>query len=491
MTRASYIVLSLTGLLAGTALSACTQPAVTAPYTVTIENITVIDSANGARANMDVNLNDGVIASVTPHQKNRRDIGADITRINGTGKFMIPGLWDAHVHLAYDPNLNHETFFPLSIAHGVTSLRDTGGQLDLLAPSISAAKANPKSPDLYISGPLIDGRPAVYDGTAPGLPNLAVSADTPEEAENIVDDLAAANVDFVKAYEMLKPEVFGALTKRAQTHNLPIALHIPLSMTVEDAIAAGANDMQHLRNLELSCTSETQRLLMQRREMLDAHDGPAGKLRSQMHSQQRALALPAQDEGACDAVIKSLADNKVIQTPTLALSRTFLRSKFGDADYPKSFEYLPAKIGDAWAIRSAAVLGRTPSEASQAYDEWITDIMPRLRDAGVPIMAGTDAPIGFLTPGASLHQELYMLVEAGLTPLEAIDSATRVPATFLNLQKERGQIEDGMKADLVLLEANPLSDIRNIARISAVIKNGHVIDRAGLDDLLAAPRKQD
>ena len=471
------LLLTLTG---GALLVACSDPggAQLSVNSLLIQNITAIDAVHGMRENVDVLVIEGKIKTVGEHES-IDVITADI--LEGTGKYIIPGLWDAHVHLAYSPEITYETFFPLSLAYGITSLRDTGGHLDLLAPAIAAAASDAITPDLYISGPLIDGPLRVYAGQSASNPDLSVGVTTAEEAKMMVDDLAAAGVNFVKAYEMLSPEAFKAAAAQARKHNLPVAAHIPLSMSVMEAIEAGANDMQHLRNIEFDCAANAKALKEERQKMLAVNDAESpAALRGQIHSTMRALAIPQQDDLRCQAVIKALSDANVYQTPTLVVSRFFSRKLFADERYRQSFDLMPQATAQSWKDRSAKLDDYSVSAENAAFDDWVLSMIPRLRDGGVPIMVGTDAPIGFLTPGASLHEELAELVSAGLSPLEAIGSATLVPAKFLKLDNEVGAISPNMRADLVVLDENPLENIRNINSIYAVIKGGHLLDRGRL-----------
>lgn len=470
-------------------LSSCQDATLTGERITTIENVTLIDGLHAPQSDMTIIIIDDKIHSVS-----KAPIGAlkaeTITKIDGAGKYLIPGLWDAHIHLTYTDGLDHTTFFPLSIAHGVTSLRDIGGHLDKLADARVLSAADDKQPNLYVSGPLIDGPEPVYAGQSAFNPNLAVGVGSIEEAEAQVDKLAAQGVDFLKAYEMLSPESFKAVITRAKTHGLKVAAHPPLSMTALEAAEAGASDFQHLRNLELACARNAGELQSERIKMLAANEtADASKLRSAIHKAQRAKALANQSDENCDELIKTLAQNNVFQTPTFTINRFLTKPVFGNASFRETFKLVPPSIGKGWEVRSSRLLHNQADDAAKAFDDWAMSMIPRLNQAGVPIMAGTDAPIGFLTPGASLHEELVFLVEAGLSPQQALKAATYTPATFFGLEKTTGTIANGMTADLVLLNANPLDDIRNVAKIETVIKHGYIIDRAELDRLKALPSK--
>lgn len=479
-------------VIAGVCLSVagCADKADEGQNYLIIENATAIDAVHGVREQVDVIVVDDKIKAVGAEAAS--DLSAAqrsrAITIDATGKYVLPGLWDAHVHLTFTPGIDYRTFFPLSLAHGVTSLRDTGGHLEALAPAIAAADSDDITPDLYVSGPLLDGPLRVYDGGSPSFPDISIGVSSPAEAERIVDELAAAGVDLVKAYEMLSPEVFSAILARAESHGLPVAAHTPLSMSATQAAQAGASDMQHLRNLEFDCAEDPSGLLAVRREMLTANDAPSpGALRGAIHRSQRAAALGQQNEDACEALVATLAAAGGFQTPTLVIVRFLINRHFEKEAWRETYNLMPAEIAQGWRERSDRLSGFNADDLAIAHDNWIKDMIVRLQNGGVPIMAGTDAPIAFLTPGASLHEELALLVDAGLTPIDAIAAATHTPASFFGLEDELGAVYPGMNADLVLLHANPLDDIRHVAAIEAVVKSGHLLDRAALDALLTAP----
>jgi len=473
--------------------SGCRQTSHIESRVTIIENITAIDVIYGVRENVDVVIVDQNIESVGVNAGPAflaQHSSLNPVKIDGTNKFLIPGLWDAHVHLTYLEGTNHEVFFPLSIAHGVTSLRDLGGHLEALEGAIITAKTDKIAPSLYVSGPLLDGKNRVYDGSSSFYANLSVGLVTPEDAENYVDSLASLGVDFVKAYEMLEPDVFAALAQRAALHDLPVAAHIPLSTTLRKSVKY-IDDMQHLRNLEFACVSNREALLEERRLLLAQYDGPSGgELRRQIHQLQRPKALAMQDEQSCKGAINILLENKVFQTPTASGSRFGIKPVFANSEFRKSFAWMPPEIAKVWEERSKRFMTPNPNADTIAFDMWMMDIIRQLDERGVPIMAGTDAPIGFQTPGISLHAELATLVEAGLSPLSAIGAATYTPAKFFNIEDRIGTISPEKTADLVILNADPLKDIRNITHVNAVFKNGYLIDRDMLDQLKNKPSQR-
>lgn len=453
-----------------------------------IQNVTIIDPIAGETAHQDILIGNGTIAAIG--ERGSIATFAPVDTLDGTGRYVIPALWDAHVHLTYDKEIGNAAL-PLFVANGITRVRDTGGLLSEILLVDEVAKAQGvKAPEIYFAGPLIDGIPRVYDGSPARFPNISDGASTPEDAERIVDELAAAGASLIKSYEMLKPEVFRALVARATERELPVTSHIPLSMDAEAVIAAGVRGMEHLRNIGLSCSAKSETLLTERQNMLrDGVKEEGSTLRSSIHAAQRPIAFSSQDEARCGQVIRALADAQVFQTPTMALNTRGAFRQFLEPRQREPFAYLPASVRDRWNAFADGAAETPIDPAYVAFADWSLAMVKQLNTAGVPIMAGTDTPIGLLTPGFSLHLEMEMLVKAGLTPQEALASATLRPAQFFGLEAKMGTIEVGKSSELVLLAANPLEDIANSRAIDAVITRGVVLDRSTLNTMLeeAAP----
>lgn len=450
---------------------------------VCISNVNVIDAENGLRENMTVIVKDDRILKMA--QADSIQLSEENTIIDASGKYLMPGLWDAHVHFAYIEDLA-PSMFKLFLAHGITSVRDTGGKIDFVKEWKTKADEDPTAaPRVKIAGPLLDGMPNVYDGSTPRRPPLSVGAATVDEAIRIVDELDEIGVDLIKAYEMLTPEQFQAITVRAKEKGLKVTGHVPLSMDVISASNAGLNSMEHLRNLELSTASNADELLAERKRILEEDKNlPGGELRSKIHDLQRTAAYDNQDDSKIDSVLIALAKNDTWQIPTMALNTGFTRRYFLRPDWSKSFELLPGDVSEKWAGAIESFGGQEITAASTKRSEWCLDMVDKINKKGIPIMAGTDCPIFFLTPGLSLHEELVVLVESGLTNIEAIESATLNPAKYFDLHDELGLVKEGFIADLLLLEANPLDNIQNTKKINSIIKNGKLYGRGDLDQML-------
>ena len=431
-----------------------------------IVNVTVIDAQNGVRENQTVIFSGDEITSVSATSE---AVTATVT-IDGNGKFLIPGLWDMHVHLTYNDAFT-EKMPQMFIAYGITSVRDTGGLMNKLLPVVERMRAKDAvAPRVYFSGPLLDGQYVVYDGVS--NPEIGISNSNVETAFKNVANLKGQGVDFIKIYEMVDSDVFAALVGAAQKYDLPVAAHIPLSMSASEA-GPLVGSMEHLRNVELDCAENAAELLAARRESLAAPEKESGgALRWSIHQAQRLPAIEAMDKDRCQQVLTKL--RSTIQVPTARLNGLPLVDPHDRADWQEAKARLPATVPEEW-LNLPSWIEPDPANRDTRYAEWSLHMIKAMNAAGIRIGAGTDTPIGVAIPGYSLHNELDMLVRAGLTPMEAIRAATITPAEFLGLEDEMGTIEVGKRADLVLLNANPLDDIKNTRRIETVVSKGAVV----------------
>lgn len=327
--------------------------------------------------------------------------------------------------------------------------------------------ADAVAPRVWFAGPLLDGNFVVYDGES--RPEIGVRNATPEEARATIRELKDQGVDFIKIYEMVSPAVFEAIVESAQELGLPIDSHVPLSMRVETA-GPQVDSIEHLRNIELACASNAPELHETRLELLKNPGGvPGVELRSSLHDLQRSPAIAAYDEARCDRVIDSLTST--IQVPTLRMTALNLAPPFDKPDWNEALSRIRDDARQDW-ISLAADVSANPVDAYTEFGEWARFLTGRMHQRGVPIGAGTDTPIFLGIPGYSLHEELEQLVASGLSPLEALRAATVRPAEFFGIENDIGTVDPGKRADLVLLDADPLSNIRNTRRISGVISKG-------------------
>ncbi|MEX1256301.1 MAG: amidohydrolase family protein [Gemmatimonadota bacterium] len=394
------------------------------------------------------------------------------------GMYVIPGLWDSHVHLTPRSMAATTNFFPLLIANGVTTIRDMGTGLEPLLHwrrEIDAGRI--VGPRIFGAGVLLDGAPSVY-------PGISWEIETVEEARAAVDSLARSGADFVKAYEMLAEDVYFAILGQAALRGLKVATHIPLRVDAIEAVHGGIQSVEHLRNLEVACSGEADAIRREADNLISATRlGVGMDLRADIHAKQWPWAQETFDPRECAGLVTAFAQYKTWHVPTLVIydnSRTRFHPQFGTW-----MNYMPIELQERW-LAAARVEDGAPYEPQPhpANHAWAERMVQELSKAGVRILAGTDAPTAFVVPGFSLHQELQALVGAGLTALDALRSATLWPAEFFGVRYSLGSVAAGQTADLVILRANPLTDIRNTETIEAIVANGRILSRADLDGML-------
>ena len=397
--------------------------------------------------------------------------------IDGSGKYLIPGLWDMHVHFGGGPELIEENkaLLPLYVAHGITTIRDASGDLpdQVLSWREEIANGSLFGPTLYTSGPKIEGLNPIWKGT--------IEAGSREGIDAALARLQALRVDFVKITDStLQPELFLYALSRARDLGLRTSGHIPMALTVGQAIDAGLSSIEHLDYaFKAGAPNEA--------EIAAAF--AAGTI-DRAEANRRLDA--AFDEATAMAAYRRFAAEGVFVTPTLNGSRIIA---WLDQDDHADDPYL-ALIGPrlratyAWRVERAAGADAAAIEARHAHFDRVASVLPMLQRAGVTIMAGTDA--GFLNsfnyPGIGLHDELALFVDRGLTPAQALASATRAGPAWFGTLDRFGSVAPGMAADLVLLSRNPLEDIGATREIDTVLLRGEVFDRTALDRMLAETR---
>lgn len=454
--------------------TAQTQPA---PVPIVITHATVINPGTpSVQANQTVVVTNARITSVSGSERLLPPKNARV--IDAAGQYLIPGLWDMHVHSAFGDWFpgGRDIILPLFIANGVTGVRDMGGDVPvLLRWRKEIADGEIIGPRLVISGPMLDGY----------LPNgklrfpSSIPVTTPASAVAAVDTLKAQGVDFIKVQSVISHDAYLAAAAEAHKQGLPIVGHVPDKVRIREVVAAGQKSIEHLMGIFEGCSTEEDKFIK-----------GEGSLK---------LLLATQDEKLCGSLIKLLAQHQTWQVPTLAWQRggTFLDQR--DLKHQPLDKYVPAYWRDVtWRRFTDEMMPdllRDPLALRREYFAHNLQIVGALHRGRVPFMAGTDtAPGVYIMPGFSLHDELANFVESGFTPMEALQTATSNPARFLGMESSFGSVEPGKIADLVLLNANPLEDIRNTRKISAVISNGRLLNRVALDQVLvnveAAAKRQ-
>ncbi len=394
--------------------------------------------------------------------------------VEGKGRFLIPGLWDMHVHFGGGPDLVEENkaLLPLYVAHGITTIRDCSGDLpdQVLSWRGEIAGGTLFGPRLLTSGAKIEGIKPVWKGTI----EVGSKADVDAALARLQD---RDKVDFVKITDStLDPQLFLYAVSQAKARGLRSSGHIPMALTVGQAVDAGISSIEHIDYAYKAGVKD---------EAAIAADFAAGRI-------DRAEANRRLDSGfdtaTAMASYRNFAQKGVFVTPTLNGSRILAWLDADDHAHDSYLAYIGPKLRKTyeWRIERAAKADAAAVEARHAHFQRMAAVLPLLEKAGVTVIAGTDA--GFLNsfnyPGIGLHDELDLFVKEGLTPAQALSAATRAGPAWFGLLGRYGAVAPGKAADLVLLDRNPLKDIAATRAIRAVIMNGKLYDRTALDGML-------
>jgi imidazolonepropionase-like amidohydrolase len=439
-------------------------PGIALAQSLAITGVTVIDATGAApRPGMTVLIADGRIAT----------IGKDVAIpekanvVHGAGKFLIPGLWDMHVHW------NDAAYLPLFIANGVTGIRIMWGLPHHLEQRKRIAAGDLLGPRMVIAGPLIDGpRPYWRE---------SVAAATAEQGRQAVQRTRAEGYDFVKVYDSLPRAVFFALADEAGKLKLPLAGHAPAAVGVAAASDAGQRTIEHLTGMLIGVSSVEE--VLRREFAAAARLGPAAD--AAMLRGLGARMLDTYDAGKAAALYAKLKANGTWQVPTFTVLRFVSHAREPQHAADPRLRYMPPRVRSMWSNdpRTRDLLPEDLDHQKRIFQRRL-ELVGEMHRAGVGILAGSDTLNPWCFAGFSLHDELEWLVKAGLSPMAALQAATRDPAIYLGRAQELGTVEQGKIADLLLLDADPAQDIRNTRRIAAVIAGGKVFSREALDRML-------
>jgi imidazolonepropionase-like amidohydrolase len=395
-------------------------------------------------------------------------VPADAELVDLRGKWLVPGLLDMHVHGTTRSDVPLELY----VAMGVTGIRDLGGNLTALRLlRKELADSAQLGPRLFFAGPMLDGDP-------PDAPRLAIIADTPIRAASAVEFLLDQGVDTIKVYNGLSGEALEAAARAAHRRGIPVVGHVPRALTVEQAIDFGLDEIEHsaLRAADLVAWKK-----------LDEQEATRlASLRSV--TQREALVWQRVDPEweQVTSLVDRLAKSHVGLCPTLIVDEFDSRFLYSaEANHPAN-RFLPRSFVEE-SLGPEHDMFRTPPELKSVV---VSGIQKRRRfvaacaRAGVRIVAGTDGPgIGRLVPGFGLHHELEILVECGLRPIHALRTATIDAARAMRKERDLGSIEPGKLADLIVLDGDPLADIRNTTRIHAVSLGGELLERDAIREI--------
>jgi imidazolonepropionase-like amidohydrolase len=450
---------------------------------IVFNHVTVIDVTGApTKSDMTAIVTGNQISAVGKTGKVRVSKNSQI--IDATGKFLIPGLWDMHVHVLAEERI--DAFLQLFIANGVTGIRDMGTTEKGFA---NLAQLRKEIADRTRLGPRIIAAGRILDGAKPDVPENSIVFTNETEARQAVRFLKQSGADFIKVYSGIPREQYFAIIDEAKKQSIPVAGHIPMELSSFEASDAGQKSFEHLGNILRSCSTLNPKIIEERAL---SHVKPSGKPGDFSHiparvAERTKIELETYDERKCQSLFAELAKNKTWQVPTLATKRPLSLVDDGTFFNDPRMKYITPEELEDWKPENNFFLKyRTPDfivQKKRLYQKEL-ELTGAMHKAGVPFMTGTDVPGAYTYPGFSLHDELALFVQNGFTPFEALQAATINPAKFLGLEKSLGTVEKGKVADLVLLDANPLDSIANTKRISGVVVGGRYFSKEKLEEML-------
>jgi len=450
-----------------------------------ITHVTLIDGTDSPpRPDSTVVIKNQEIAAIG--SSSSMDIPRHSRVIDASGKFLIPGLCDMHVHLtgAGEPGGSREFILPLLVANGITTVRDMGAEVQKLMQLRKEIDAEKRlGPQMFFTGPYLDGDPPAYQ------PSIVVR--NPVEAREAVHSLKAQGVDFIKVQSRLGREAYFAIAEECRKESIRFVGHVPDSVSAAEASNAGQTSVEHLTGVLLAVSSDEEELRRQQLAPEPPGRTPEKGLARSRAWQRRLLDTYSPEKEA--ELESKFVENHTWQVPTfpILVHFGFMTPRTDLAEDPRMV-YVPRRLREIWEQgRKERMEHRTEADFNLLEEivQRSLEIVGRMKSAGVGILAGTDIAAPNVFPGSSLHEDLVYLTRAGLTPREALAAATSEAARFLGRSAEQGTIEPGKRADLVLLDANPLEDIQNTQKIYAVVLRGKLLTREVLDSLLESARK--
>lgn len=420
-----------------------------------------------------VMVRDGRVAQIARHIRAPHDA----QHINLHGKFIIPALWDMHSHWA-DSN----RVFPLFIASGILGTRNMAApEQEIFAERAATASGQILGPKIYACGPVLEG-PQPFAGNA-------VAIHSPDEARATVNRLHAEGADFLKTYDGLERDSYFAMTEEAKRIGMPFEGHLPLAIRAREAIAAGQKSIEHGAVLEGTSSNEDKvaeegAILKSIHAAEKTHDYATIP---ETIAHEGNMLLDGYGEVRAKSLYLDMAAHRTYLCPTLVTERniTFIDDITKQTDARRIYA-LPRQLHNWRPENGFLTRYRTPAYIAYRKREYAAILrnVALAHSLGVQLLAGTDNGVAYTIPGFSLHDEMAILVTAGLTPREALQTATTNPARFWNTPDGIGTLHTGSVASFVVLDANPLQDIENTQRIFAVVHRGQMMGRDRLDGLL-------
>ena len=435
-------------------------------------NVNVVDTRTGRLVrNLTVVVKDGRIAGVA--KVGLIEGSRHLQVINASGKYLIPGLWDMHVHTAGGPAAawDENVIYPLYIANGVTGVRDMGGDPVLLEQRRRRIERGELlGPHIVLAGPFLDTGKS---------DSQIIAVNTPAEGRDAVRKLKRLGADFVKVLSGVPRDTYMAIADESARLKMRFVGHVPESVSAAEASTVGQRSIEHLSGILLACSSQEEELRRRRLEAIANDDSAA-------FSELKRQTLATYNSEKARTLFRELTDNNTYQVPTLVWWHASADADVRELASDSRLKYVPTWARAEWG-RDTFQQQAIPAELADRKElsNRYIELVHSMHRAGVPFLAGTDGPDAYVFPGFSLHEELELLAKAGFSNAEALSTATFYPALFMTKLDQYGVIETGRVADMVLLDANPLEDIRNTRKISAVVVRGKYYAPPKLDKILA------
>ncbi|AHM58762.1 amidohydrolase [Flammeovirgaceae bacterium 311] len=387
-----------------------------------IKHVAVVDVTNGTLLiDQTILIQEENILSVGPSSTIKIPVKTNI--VDAQGKYVIPGLWDMHVHL----DMAGEESLPYFIANGVTGVRDMGtDQLDTLKRWRREVEQGQRiGPHIITAGPMLDG-PFFVD-------IFRITVKTEDEARAAVDSLVAQGVDFIKIHQQITREAYFAAADQAQKHGISFVGHKPNVVSTLEVVEAGQKSIEHI------------------------------------------IGIPDSSQVS----FSYIKEKGAWVTPTLVLIDKLANYHSLVAEQDARMPFVSASLKEAWKKQTEAWGEGVDKTVSmmQEIKPLMLERTIQLHKKGVGLLAGTDLGVPYIFPGSSLHEELELYVKSGMSPLDALRTATINPAKFLKMEETIGSVQEGKIADLVVLDSNPLEDISSIRNIVTVVFKGRVYER--------------
>lgn len=434
---------------------------------VLILNATILDIASGEEipGKMIAISGDTIQAVLDMEEKDNFKAAKTIDAKNN---FVMPGLWDMHVHFRGGDTLavENKDLLPLFLAYGITTVRDAGGDIttNVLNWRKKIGTGELTGPTIFTSGPKLDGPNPAWPGS--------IEVATPEDIPAALDALEKLEVDYVKMYDgSLSKEVFYGIIAAAEERGYKTTGHMPMSADILEGVDLGLDGSEHLYYVMKACSPKADSL---------TRVNPGYGMMNEI--------IDTYDEELAKQVFQRLKDQQVYITPTLHIGKTLAEVLEVDHSKDSLLPYIGDGIIDTYRgrIQSAKRAKSAGNSMRNKMEQKSMEMIRPMYNAGVPLLAGSDCgPYNsFVYPGESLHSELERFVASGLTPREALKTSVINGPAFFEVQDSYGSIEKGKKADILILKKNPFSDIKNLRQVSAILANGQIFTREELQEML-------